>query len=109
MLHVPLPAGLNMCYVCECAWKAVSSETTGYVCDAGDAWECESRVCMCSCAHMSCGTVSGKQTENNGPGRTDGRDEVGRAIHVDCQVEVAHESSAPLLLSLGHYYLPRLP
>lgn len=38
-----------------------------------------------------------------------GMTEAGRAIHVDCQVEVAPEPSAPLLLSLGHYYLPRLP
>lgn len=108
MLYVPVPAGLNMFYTCERAWKAVSSETSGCVCDAGDAWECESRVRTCSCARVSCGTVSGKQTENTGLAGQMSTMEVGRAIHVDCQVEVAPEPSTHLL-SLGHYYLPRLP
>lgn len=97
-----------MFYTCECAWKAVSSETSGYACDAGDAWECESLVRMCFCAHVSCGTVSGKQTENTGLAGQMSVMEAGREIYVDCQVEVAPEPSTHLL-SLGHCYLPRLP
>lgn len=54
-------------------------------------------------------TDNGKQTENTGLAGQMGVMETGRATHVDCQVEVAPEPSAHLLLSLGHYYLPRFP